>query len=213
VLKCECEVCSLPGSSSKSLLRSSIALGLRRLREKARFSGNGRETFPQGLKPAFICGLCSTTKVVPFQDGDSCRGSLAAHFTLATRTRSHHSHSHFTLHTHTSHSHFALPLHTHTSHSHCSLFAVHSPLAAGKLHFMAEFEFWGRSCWWRGGQLTFFSTRWPSSWGVHPNSLTKYERGEGKPQPRWCGMFEILCESTASALTSMKQQRRHRETG
>jgi len=31
-------------------------------------------------------------------------------------------------------------------------------------------------------QLDLFHTKWRSGWG-HPNSLTKYERGEGKRTP------------------------------
>ncbi len=43
-------------------------------------------------------------------------------------------------------------------------------------------------------QLDLFQYEMAERLGVHPNSLTKYERGEGKPHAAVVRMFEILCE-------------------
>jgi D-3-phosphoglycerate dehydrogenase len=44
-------------------------------------------------------------------------------------------------------------------------------------------------------QLDLFQYQMAERLGVHPNSLTKYERGEGKPHAAVLRMFDLLCES------------------
>jgi len=43
-------------------------------------------------------------------------------------------------------------------------------------------------------QLDLFQYEMAERLGVHPNSLTKYERGEGKPHAAVMRMFDLLCE-------------------
>ncbi|MGD0156608.1 MAG: phosphoglycerate dehydrogenase [Terracidiphilus sp.] len=43
-------------------------------------------------------------------------------------------------------------------------------------------------------QLDLYQYEMAERLGVHPNSLTKYERGEGKPHAAVVRMFELLCE-------------------
>ena len=43
-------------------------------------------------------------------------------------------------------------------------------------------------------QLDLFQYEMAERLGVHPNSLTKYERGEGKPHAAVVRMFDLLCE-------------------
>src|SRR5579863_5277277 len=43
-------------------------------------------------------------------------------------------------------------------------------------------------------QLDLFQYQMAEKLGVHPNSITKYERGEGKPHAAVVRMFELLCE-------------------
>ena len=43
-------------------------------------------------------------------------------------------------------------------------------------------------------QLDLFQYEMAERLGVHPNSLTKYERGEGKPHAAAVRMFDLLCE-------------------
>ncbi|MGB8261702.1 MAG: phosphoglycerate dehydrogenase, partial [Terracidiphilus sp.] len=43
-------------------------------------------------------------------------------------------------------------------------------------------------------QLDLFQYEMAERLGVHPNSLTKYEKGEGKPHGAVVRMFELLCE-------------------
>ena len=43
-------------------------------------------------------------------------------------------------------------------------------------------------------QLDLFQYEMAEKLGVHPNSLTKYERGEGKPHAAVVRMFDLLCE-------------------
>jgi D-3-phosphoglycerate dehydrogenase len=43
-------------------------------------------------------------------------------------------------------------------------------------------------------QLDLYQYEMAERLGVHPNSLTKYERGEGKPHAAVVRMFDILCE-------------------
>src|SRR5271165_1567001 len=43
-------------------------------------------------------------------------------------------------------------------------------------------------------QLDLYQYEMAEQLGVHPNSLTKYERGEGKPHAAVVRMFDLLCE-------------------
>jgi D-3-phosphoglycerate dehydrogenase len=43
-------------------------------------------------------------------------------------------------------------------------------------------------------QLDLFQYQMAEQLGVHPNSVTKYERGEGKPHAAVVRMFDLLCE-------------------
>ena len=43
-------------------------------------------------------------------------------------------------------------------------------------------------------QLNLFSYQMAEQLGVHPNSISKYERGEGKPHAAVLRMFDLLCE-------------------
>jgi D-3-phosphoglycerate dehydrogenase len=43
-------------------------------------------------------------------------------------------------------------------------------------------------------QLDLYQYQMAEKLGVHPNSITKYERGEGKPHSAVVRMFELLCE-------------------
>src|SRR6202789_2640946 len=43
-------------------------------------------------------------------------------------------------------------------------------------------------------QLDLFQYQMAERLGVHPNSIWKYERGEGKPQAAVVRMFELMCE-------------------
>jgi D-3-phosphoglycerate dehydrogenase len=43
-------------------------------------------------------------------------------------------------------------------------------------------------------QLDLYQYKMAERLGVHPNSITKYERGEGKPHAAVVRMFELLCE-------------------
>src|ERR1700752_2212457 len=43
-------------------------------------------------------------------------------------------------------------------------------------------------------QLDLFQYQMAERLGVHPNSIVKYERGEGKPHSAVLRMFDLLCE-------------------
>ncbi|MGA3334439.1 MAG: phosphoglycerate dehydrogenase [Terracidiphilus sp.] len=59
---------------------------------------------------------------------------------------------------------------------------------------MAELSF-GEKLLIARKQLDLFQYEMAERLGVHPNSLTKYERGEGKPHAAVVRMFDLLCES------------------
>ena len=46
-------------------------------------------------------------------------------------------------------------------------------------------------------QLDLFQYQMAERLGVHPNSIWKYERGEGKPHAAVLRMFDLLCEKEA----------------
>ena len=58
---------------------------------------------------------------------------------------------------------------------------------------MAELSF-GEKLLIARKQLNLYQYEMAEQLGVHPNSLAKYERGEGKPHAAVLRMFEILCE-------------------
>ena len=58
---------------------------------------------------------------------------------------------------------------------------------------MAELSF-GEKLLIARRQLDLFQYQMAERLGVHPNSLTKYERGEGKPHAAVLRMFDLLCE-------------------
>jgi D-3-phosphoglycerate dehydrogenase / 2-oxoglutarate reductase len=58
---------------------------------------------------------------------------------------------------------------------------------------MAELSF-GEKLLIARRQLDLYQYEMAERLGVHPNSLTKYERGEGKPHAAVVRMFELLCE-------------------
>src|ERR1035441_9418188 len=72
---------------------------------------------------------------------------------------------------------------------HCKLYTVHWQGAV----LMAELSF-GEKLLIARKQLDLFQYEMAERLGVHANSLTKYERGEGKPHGAVVRMFEILCE-------------------
>src|SRR6201998_4869176 len=58
---------------------------------------------------------------------------------------------------------------------------------------MAELSF-GEKLLIARKQLDLYQYQMAERLGVHPNSITKYERGEGKPHAAVVRMFELLCE-------------------
>jgi D-3-phosphoglycerate dehydrogenase len=58
---------------------------------------------------------------------------------------------------------------------------------------MAELSF-GQKLLIARKQLDLYQYEMAERLGVHPNSVTKYERGEGKPHAAVVRMFELLCE-------------------
>jgi D-3-phosphoglycerate dehydrogenase len=58
---------------------------------------------------------------------------------------------------------------------------------------MAELSF-GEKLLIARKQLDLYQYEMAEQLGVHPNSLTKYERGEGKPHAAVVRMFDLLCE-------------------
>ncbi len=58
---------------------------------------------------------------------------------------------------------------------------------------MAELSF-GEKLLVARKQLDLYQYQMAERLGVHPNSLTKYERGEGKPHAAVVRMFDLLCE-------------------
>jgi D-3-phosphoglycerate dehydrogenase len=58
---------------------------------------------------------------------------------------------------------------------------------------MAELSF-GEKLLIARKQLDLYQYEMAERLGVHPNSITKYERGEGKPHAAVVRMFELLCE-------------------
>jgi D-3-phosphoglycerate dehydrogenase / 2-oxoglutarate reductase len=59
-------------------------------------------------------------------------------------------------------------------------------------------------------QLDLFQYQMAEKLGVHPNSLTKYERGEGKPHTAVVRMFELLCEQNGIRFDQYESQQQER---
>jgi D-3-phosphoglycerate dehydrogenase / 2-oxoglutarate reductase len=55
-------------------------------------------------------------------------------------------------------------------------------------------------------QLDLFQYQMAERLGVHPNSLTKYERGEGKPHAAVVRMFDLLCEQEGIRFDEFENQ-------
>jgi D-3-phosphoglycerate dehydrogenase / 2-oxoglutarate reductase len=60
-------------------------------------------------------------------------------------------------------------------------------------------------------QLNLYQYQMAEQLGVHPNSLTKYERGEGKPHAAVLRMFEILCEQHGIRFDAYQAARKDEE--
>src|ERR1022692_1282599 len=69
---------------------------------------------------------------------------------------------------------------------------VHYSLSTGALS-MAELTF-GEKLLFARKQLDLYQYEMAERLGVHANSITKYERGEGKPHAAVVRMFDLLCE-------------------
>src|ERR1035438_1510564 len=59
---------------------------------------------------------------------------------------------------------------------------------------MAELSF-GEKLLIARKQLDLYQYEMAERLGVHPNSITNYERGDGKPHAAVVRMFDLLCES------------------
>jgi D-3-phosphoglycerate dehydrogenase / 2-oxoglutarate reductase len=59
-------------------------------------------------------------------------------------------------------------------------------------------------------QLDLYQYEMAEKLGVHPNSLTKYERGEGKPHAAVVRMFELLCEQQGIRFDQYESAEQHK---
>jgi D-3-phosphoglycerate dehydrogenase / 2-oxoglutarate reductase len=59
-------------------------------------------------------------------------------------------------------------------------------------------------------QLDLFQYEMAEKLGVHPNSLTKYERGEGKPHAAVMRMFDLLCEQRGVKFDGYESAETHK---
>jgi len=62
-------------------------------------------------------------------------------------------------------------------------------------------------------QLDLYQYEMAERLGVHPNSLTKYERGEGKPHAAVVRMFDIFCEQQGIGFDQYENAAREAEKG
>jgi D-3-phosphoglycerate dehydrogenase len=62
-------------------------------------------------------------------------------------------------------------------------------------------------------QLDLYQYEMAERLGVHPNSLTKYERGEGKPHAAVVRMFDLLCEQQGIRFDQYENAAREAEKG
>jgi len=75
---------------------------------------------------------------------------------------------------------------------------------------MAELSF-GEKLLIARKQLDLYQYEMAERLGVHPNSIWKYERGEGKPHAAVVRMLDLLCEKHNIRLTSTSPQLRRRD--
>ena len=62
-------------------------------------------------------------------------------------------------------------------------------------------------------QLDLYQYQMAERLGVHPNSFTKYERGEGKPHAAVVRMFELLCEQNGIRFDAYESAQQDRSNG
>jgi len=62
-------------------------------------------------------------------------------------------------------------------------------------------------------QLDLYQYEMADKLGVHPNSLTKYERGEGKPHAAVVRMFDLFCEQQSIRFDQYENAAREAEKG
>src|ERR1700691_3667818 len=62
-------------------------------------------------------------------------------------------------------------------------------------------------------QLDLYQYEMADKLGVHPNSLTKYERGEGKPHAAVVRMFDLFCEQQGIRFDQYENAAREAEKG
>jgi D-3-phosphoglycerate dehydrogenase len=62
-------------------------------------------------------------------------------------------------------------------------------------------------------QLDLYQYQMAERLGVHPNSFTKYERGEGKPHAAVVRMFELLCEQNNIRFDAYESAQQDRSNG
>jgi D-3-phosphoglycerate dehydrogenase len=74
---------------------------------------------------------------------------------------------------------------------------------------MAELSF-GEKLLIARKQLDLYQYEMAERLGVHPNSLTKYERGEGKPHAAVVRMFDLLCEQQGIRFDEYKSSEKNK---
>jgi len=77
---------------------------------------------------------------------------------------------------------------------------------------MAELSF-GEKLLIARKQLGLYQYEMAERLGVHANSITKYERGEGKPHGAVVRMFEILCEQQGIRFDEYEARRKNKGGG
>ena len=77
---------------------------------------------------------------------------------------------------------------------------------------MAELSF-GEKLLIARKQLNLYQYEMAERLGVHANSITKYERGEGKPHGAVVRMFEILCEQQGIRFDEYEARRKNKGDG
>ena len=76
---------------------------------------------------------------------------------------------------------------------------------------MAELSF-GEKLLIARRQLDLFQYQMAEKLGVHPNSLTKYERGEGKPHGAVLRMFDLFCEQNGIRFDEYESAKQNKGT-
>ena len=62
-------------------------------------------------------------------------------------------------------------------------------------------------------QLDLYQYEMADKLGVHANSITKYERGEGKPHAAVVRMFDLFCEQQGIRFDQYENASREAEKG